>query len=342
VGLETATYISGLVATNPIGASDPKSQGDNHLRLLKSVLQATFPNVDAAITPTPTELNVLAGTIASIKDFLQTDTVANARTDIGAASLGANTFTARQVWAVGVPIASATNTTVGTDGNLFHITGSTTITDFTVPAGTLFAVVFDDAPLLTHDGTKLVLPGGQNIQAAAGDKAIFYAHAANQVEGLTYTAAAAAPTSPVLQVVTAEDTSRFVVSGLIPVDNTVPGIEEGEEVLTLSITPMDASSTLHIDATSYVANGTVVTQNVSMAIFNEANLCVYATTTSLPIGGFQEILHALFTVPSLSTDTQVYKIRMGGNAEVSYINGAGATQLFGGVERVAMRIMEVV
>jgi hypothetical protein len=40
-GVETATRISELVATNPPG-SDPKSEGDNHLRLIKGVLQDVF------------------------------------------------------------------------------------------------------------------------------------------------------------------------------------------------------------------------------------------------------------------------------------------------------------
>lgn len=39
MGLEAATKISELVATNPTG-TDPKSQGDDHIRLIKSVLQA--------------------------------------------------------------------------------------------------------------------------------------------------------------------------------------------------------------------------------------------------------------------------------------------------------------
>jgi len=43
MGLETATYLSQLVSTNPI-SNDTKSQGDDHLRLLKSTLQSTFPN----------------------------------------------------------------------------------------------------------------------------------------------------------------------------------------------------------------------------------------------------------------------------------------------------------
>lgn len=47
MGLETATFISELVGTNP-AASDQKSQGDDHLRLIKDVLQATFPNASRA------------------------------------------------------------------------------------------------------------------------------------------------------------------------------------------------------------------------------------------------------------------------------------------------------
>lgn len=48
MGLESATFISGLVPSNPVHATDDVSQGDDHLRLLKSVLQGTFPNADKA------------------------------------------------------------------------------------------------------------------------------------------------------------------------------------------------------------------------------------------------------------------------------------------------------
>lgn len=47
MGIETATYIASLVSTNPLG-SDDASEGDNHLRLIKSVLMSTFPNMDEA------------------------------------------------------------------------------------------------------------------------------------------------------------------------------------------------------------------------------------------------------------------------------------------------------
>lgn len=47
MGLEAATYISQLVNTNPL-AADKKNQGDDHLRLIKAVLQASLPNMDRA------------------------------------------------------------------------------------------------------------------------------------------------------------------------------------------------------------------------------------------------------------------------------------------------------
>lgn len=59
MGLETATYINGLVITNPDG-NDGKSQGDDHLRLVKKVLKNTFPNITGAVTATQDDLNKTA------------------------------------------------------------------------------------------------------------------------------------------------------------------------------------------------------------------------------------------------------------------------------------------
>lgn len=58
MGLETGTYISDFVTTNPLG-SDPKSTADDHLRLIKSCIKATFPSIAGAVTKTHTELNTV-------------------------------------------------------------------------------------------------------------------------------------------------------------------------------------------------------------------------------------------------------------------------------------------
>lgn len=48
MALETATTIKELVATNPV-SGDPKSEGDNHIRMLKTILQSSFPNLSGQI-----------------------------------------------------------------------------------------------------------------------------------------------------------------------------------------------------------------------------------------------------------------------------------------------------
>lgn len=68
MGLESATFISELVNTNPIGTDD-RSTADDHMRLIKAVLQSTFPNATAAINPTPTEFNILDGAVVTTAEL---------------------------------------------------------------------------------------------------------------------------------------------------------------------------------------------------------------------------------------------------------------------------------
>jgi hypothetical protein len=58
MGLEVATYISDLVATNPV-SGDTVNQADDHLRLLKSTIKATFPSINGAVNLTDEQLNLL-------------------------------------------------------------------------------------------------------------------------------------------------------------------------------------------------------------------------------------------------------------------------------------------
>ena len=56
MALESATFIDGLVATNPT-SSDNVSDGDNHIRLLKTTIKASFPSITGAMNKSHTQLN---------------------------------------------------------------------------------------------------------------------------------------------------------------------------------------------------------------------------------------------------------------------------------------------
>src|SRR5690606_22918817 len=59
--LESATYISDLDPTNPVGSSDLVSSLADHMSLVTATLQTTFPGITGAVTATHTELNFLDG-----------------------------------------------------------------------------------------------------------------------------------------------------------------------------------------------------------------------------------------------------------------------------------------
>lgn len=115
---------------------------------------------------------------AAARTVLDDATVGDMLTTLGGASLAANTFTGIQRWAKGADVASASALTLGTDGNYFDITGTTTITSIgSLGVGTLVKLHFDGALTLTHHATDLVLAGAANITTAAGDEIEFAEYA---------------------------------------------------------------------------------------------------------------------------------------------------------------------
>lgn len=72
--VESASYISDLVSANPL-TTDQVAQGDDHLRLIKAVLQRTFPNLNGSVPGTPNDLTYGVLPIGSI--ILWSGTLAN-------------------------------------------------------------------------------------------------------------------------------------------------------------------------------------------------------------------------------------------------------------------------
>lgn len=112
---------------------------------------------------------------------------------------GVGTLDVAQVnWAKGADVASANALTLGTDGNVFDITGTTAITSIgTLGVGTTVLLQFDGILTLTHDGDNIDIPGDANITTAAGDTCIFYEYATGKWRVQQYQAATGgSPTIP--------------------------------------------------------------------------------------------------------------------------------------------------
>ena len=127
MALETGSYVNSLVISNP-ASTDGLAQADDHLRLIKSTIRNTFPNIGGPVTPSPAELNVLDGFAgvtadltyaASLRATGVTDTefdyldgvTSNIQTQIGTkAPLASPTFTGTAT----IPTAAITTANVTT------------------------------------------------------------------------------------------------------------------------------------------------------------------------------------------------------------------------------------
>ena len=68
MGLETSTYVDGLNTANP-AATDGLAQADDHIRLIKTVLKNTFPNLTGAVTATQANLNNTTAIPSTLTDL---------------------------------------------------------------------------------------------------------------------------------------------------------------------------------------------------------------------------------------------------------------------------------
>ena len=68
MSLESFNFIDSLNASNPT-TTDNVSEGDDHIRGIKSTLKTTFPNINGAVNATDEEINLLDGVTATTAEL---------------------------------------------------------------------------------------------------------------------------------------------------------------------------------------------------------------------------------------------------------------------------------
>jgi hypothetical protein len=106
-------YIDSLVSANPVGATDPKSEGDDHIRGIKNVLKTTFPSISGAVTSTHTELNILDGVTSTAAELNILDGVTSTAAELNI--LDGATATAAEINALDADQVATTPTVTGDD-----------------------------------------------------------------------------------------------------------------------------------------------------------------------------------------------------------------------------------
>ena len=123
MALESGTYINSLNASNP-ASTDGLGQADDHLRLIKSTIKATFPNLDGAVTATVANLN-------------STTSIPTTLTDLGISD--------------------------GTNGQVLQTDGSGNFSFFTLPAGTTDTNYYLSGGSYSNGSLSLTVTGASNV-----------------------------------------------------------------------------------------------------------------------------------------------------------------------------------
>lgn len=157
MAIESAAFISDLNTSNPPG-SDPVGQADDHIRLIKSVLKATFPNISGAVSATQSQLNtslvptgsilLWSGSTASVPTgwaLCNGQTVA--RSD-GTGNITTPDLTNKFV------VCSGTTYSVGSTGGAASVTPTITLTNQ--------AVTLTEAQVPAHAHTVTITDPGHN------------------------------------------------------------------------------------------------------------------------------------------------------------------------------------
>ena len=138
MGLETGTYISDLNSSNP-AAGDAVNEGDDHIRLVKSTVKATFPSITGAVTSTHTELNLLDGVTANTAELNYVDV-----TTLGTAQASKAVTADANIDITGVRNLTCTGTVTSSAGTLTAI-------QTVYPVGSIYI----NAAVATNPGTLL-------------------------------------------------------------------------------------------------------------------------------------------------------------------------------------------
>lgn len=224
------------------------------------------------------------------------------------------------------------------------ITGTTTITSFGVPtrSGDVKYVRFANSLTLTHDASLIALPGLANITTQAEDMMILVSRATFGWRCFSYRKADGRPVGAgcVVDWAYATYTTNAALAGTTPVDDTIPQITEGTEILTVSITPKSATNRLRIRFDGFATAGSSISLVTALHQDAIAN-ALAARLVDLATGAYSTVVLTHEMVAG-TTSAITFRIRVGNGTGAAFrFNGSTAGRLLGGAAAATLIVEEI-
>lgn len=149
------------------------------------------------------------------------------------------------------------------------------------------------------------------------------------------------PAGAVLQVAAVQSGAVATGTTILPSDDTVPQITEGDQYMTVSITPRSTTSRLRVDV---VFSGSIsIAGTLTVALFQDATANALAATAST-IGAAGELQAVTLThyMTAGTTAPITFRVRAGpSGAGTTTFNGTGGARRYGGVMASSVAVTEV-
>jgi hypothetical protein len=191
-----------------------------------------------------------------------------------------------------------------------------------------------------------MLPTEANITTVAGDTAEFVSLGSGNWKCLWYQrytgASLSVPVGSVVQVVNTITGAVATGTTTMPNDDTIPQNTEGDEYMTLAITPKATANKLKITVVWNGINSAGVA-NMIVALFQDSTADAIAAIKQTA-GGGNTMINATFVhyMAAGTTSSTTFKVRAGcASAGTTTFNGEASARLFGGKTASSITIEEI-
>lgn len=146
--------------------------------------------------------------------------------------------------------------------------------------------------------------------------------------------------SSVVNIVNTQVTSTATGTTVIPFDDTIPQNTEGDEYMSLSITPTSATNTLYIDVVFVCSLSSA--QDFTIALFQDSITNAIAALPENVNGASVTRTTAFrYKMTAGTTSPTTFKVRAGGVTGTLRFNGSFGARLYGGVCTSSITITEI-
>ena len=212
-----------------------------------------------------------------------------------------------------------------------------------------YDIFYDGTDIVVLNPQKPTFDSGNLTAATATANGVIELATQAEVDAGTDTTRAVTPATlkaglsgHIVQIVNTQTGTVASGSGTIPIDNTIPQNTEGNEFMTLAITPTSASNKLLINVNFIGGEVANLSNHYTVALFQDFTANALASTIGDSFGTGASSVNSTHYMTAGTASSTTFKVRAGLDSGSLYMNGfTGIGQIYGGVAVSSITITEI-